>query len=733
MNSFSVTGGGHVDVLVVGGGGGGGGYIGGGGGAGGFIYSNGFPVVVSDYTVTVGVGGAGGVGGGPGSKGSNSVFSTITATGGGAGGAGEIDATSHDGGSGGGQGRSGLNGATPRGGSIGAPVSGQGNSGGAGVNAVTSPTSGGGGGGAGSVGGNGSGGVPGNGGVGTNCSISGSSVTYAGGGGGGSYAGSASRGGAGGGGEGSGTGNGTAGTDGLGGGGGAGAYTATTACNGGNGSSGIVIVRYVLTPTPSQMKITFGGYTNPSEVLTNFPVLVVFSNNVGGSSSFDYSHSCSSSGYDLRFATNSTDRTNSINYEIESWNPFGTSYVWVHVPTISTNGQGAIWANWGNTNASSQLACTTNRLVTNMTTPRRNKKIKYINPELPVFKKLEFKGTRYRDNVPDTLDLAERAALAVHGLTATTDPENNAELYWMAIFSSKSPFMYHDLNDWCEYKYYAPSALLRQASGSSEGLDVEWQRMANLLQMQGTNGLFWIPLAGRPWAMDDPTQGGLYNATAKEQMTAVWTHGRILEAAGVYYRLTGDERWKQLGDKAVAALGRLAVDCGDYAYFLKSVYTPEETTQPQKGAPPPPSLNHGTAWAAKGLTTYYRMTQSKPALELARKLARFYMLGHSGFVGPNGEFHGSHEDTAFKAYSPQTRTHFHMNSLIRMAMLDAGIESGDRALVEMAQRGYAFGKAYGNTLSGFFPEEVNAPRGGYGSTCELCCTADMIYLALRQS
>ena len=33
-----------------------------------------------------------------------------------------------------------------------------------------------------------------------------------------------------------------------------------------------------------QMQITFGGYTNRSEVLTNFPVLVVLSNNVGGTS-----------------------------------------------------------------------------------------------------------------------------------------------------------------------------------------------------------------------------------------------------------------------------------------------------------------------------------------------------------------------------------------------------------------------------------------------------------------
>ncbi len=116
----------------------------------------------------------------------------------------------------------------------------------------------------------------------------------------------------------------------------------------------------VLSATPSQMKITFGGYTNRSEVLTNFPVLVVLSNNVGGSSSFNYNNFATTSGYDLRFATNSTPTTNSLNYEIESWNTNGASYVWVQVPTIPTNGTGAIWANWGNTAASTQLTCTTN-------------------------------------------------------------------------------------------------------------------------------------------------------------------------------------------------------------------------------------------------------------------------------------------------------------------------------------------------------------------------------------
>jgi hypothetical protein len=46
----------------------------------------------------------------------------------------------------------------------------------------------------------------------------------------------------------------------------------------------------------AQMKITFGGYTNRSEVLTNFPVLVVLTNNVGGSSSFTYADFASACG-----------------------------------------------------------------------------------------------------------------------------------------------------------------------------------------------------------------------------------------------------------------------------------------------------------------------------------------------------------------------------------------------------------------------------------------------------
>ena len=130
-------------------------------------------------------------------------------------------------------------------------------------------------------------------------------------------------------------------------------------------AAGFLLAAGMLAPraegAPRQMQIAFAGYTNRTEVLTNFPVLVVFSNNVGGSSGFTFADFATTNGYDLRFYTNSTDTGAGLNYEIESWNTNAgkASYVWVQVPTIPTNGSGAIWAKWGDA-ASSQLPCTTN-------------------------------------------------------------------------------------------------------------------------------------------------------------------------------------------------------------------------------------------------------------------------------------------------------------------------------------------------------------------------------------
>ena len=262
-NNFSVVAGGPttittpasnspptVDYLVVAGGGGG---SNGGGGAGGLrstVTATGGGgaletaltlTAATSYTVTVGAGGAGGVTTSTaGSNGSNSVFSTITSVGGGGGGT-QTSGSAQNGGNGGSGGGTGYGRPGPSG-TVGTGTSGQGFAGGQSYSDQSTFTSGGSGGGASAVGGSVD--VPsGNctpGGAGVAVSITGSSVTYAGGGGGAGGNGKTQGvGGAGGGGTGVYSGTANAGTPNLGGGGG-GANEGT----GGAGGSGVVILRY---------------------------------------------------------------------------------------------------------------------------------------------------------------------------------------------------------------------------------------------------------------------------------------------------------------------------------------------------------------------------------------------------------------------------------------------------------------------------------------------------------
>jgi hypothetical protein len=226
-----------LEYLVVAGGGGGGyvhqGWCTGGGGAGGMTNGTASVNAGVPCAVTVGAGGLGSSD--TGKAGGNSVFLTTTAYGGGGGGNDTFD-NGGNGGSGGGAGGD-LAGATN-----GLGTSGQGNDG----YPRVSTTQGGGGGGAGAAATNA------NGGIGRLSTITGGSVRYAGGGGAGAETATPGNGGDGGGGKGN-SGEGTdgydgyPGEDGKGGGGGGGGRNSGE-YPGGNGGSGIVIIRYEIPP-----------------------------------------------------------------------------------------------------------------------------------------------------------------------------------------------------------------------------------------------------------------------------------------------------------------------------------------------------------------------------------------------------------------------------------------------------------------------------------------------------
>lgn len=249
--TFTPTSSFDVEWLVIGGGGAGGFSVGGGGGAGGYRTGTGHGVTPKNYNIIVGAGGARNtINGSAGANGSDSVFDIITSTGGGGGSGVGGTGAGHGGSGGGGSGYADTtkgNGNTP---SI-TPITGetttvQGYDGGTGVSGTV--TGCGGGGGSSAVGGSGSGGTSGNGGAGTASSITGTSITRAGGGGSSHWNGTAGSGGSGGGTDGArggsaGTADAAANT-----GSGGGGFTEVggTPSNGaGAGGSGVVILRFL--------------------------------------------------------------------------------------------------------------------------------------------------------------------------------------------------------------------------------------------------------------------------------------------------------------------------------------------------------------------------------------------------------------------------------------------------------------------------------------------------------
>jgi gliding motility-associated-like protein len=278
-----------IEYLVVGGGGGTAGstnsgnfvgdFIGGGGGGAGGVLSGTYTITAGQtYNIKVGSGGVGGLKSSnattrKGNPGVYSQFGNIVANGGGAGGG--LDEIGGTGASGGGAGGSADIILNPGG----ARILGQGNTGGYSSVAVDFAfpykAAGGGGGGAGGAGANAADQKnAGNGGIGIQSSITGTSVYYGGGGGGGArdkqgflwadLSVGLGSGGSGGGANGVRNGNGNDGTDGLG--GGAGGVGGDG--NGGTGGDGIVIIRYEVLPNLPTESTIVGTITTTNNVKT---------------------------------------------------------------------------------------------------------------------------------------------------------------------------------------------------------------------------------------------------------------------------------------------------------------------------------------------------------------------------------------------------------------------------------------------------------------------------------
>jgi hypothetical protein len=359
--------------------------------------------------------------------------------------------------------------------------------------------------------------------------------------------------------------------------------------------------------------------------------------------------------------------------------------------------------------------------------------INYIRKDVPSISVPPYEGERYSDKVPDTLDLAERAALAVNGLTGPLDPDADYELYMWVNFLYNPPVMTHDWSDWCGYKFFEALPLLRIASGSdlNRQVDPVWKDV--ILKSIGPDGLFYIPLDGRPWGKASPAWASVvYRADGPATVVAdptvtqvahAFPCGRILSTITIYYLRDKNPVWKEIGKKMIDRLTQIAIDKGDYCYFPDAAFEPNAKVP--RDAPPP----HAPHIAAEsfgrliqGPVLFYKATGYEPAIDLARKIVN-YMRYQSGYFAPDGSFPPEPLNGG--------RAHFHAHTIGLLGMMDCALAQNDDELKAYVKKGFEWAKnnPASCSLTGFFPEWIDPSY----KLCESCEVGDMVALGVKLS
>ncbi len=352
----------------------------------------------------------------------------------------------------------------------------------------------------------------------------------------------------------------------------------------------------------------------------------------------------------------------------------------------------------------------------------------YINPDAPRVAAPEYPGEYYDAQVPATLDLAERARLCVNALTECTDPDYDDELYWIVDLLAREPAMYHTVDDHVQAKFFSALPLNRTQCGSTQNLDVEHRLMQTVLKMQGPDGLLYIPIKGRPWALPatanpwaiDPLPTG-------DHWCSIVMNGRWLGGFCTYALKYPAGPWAEAARRLARGLMNLCIVEGDIAYLTAMIAEPGKT--PPKPASRPRGLRAGlNGWVAHSLAQCARSLGLREAGDVAAKLMR-YVLRDSGYFGPGGEF-------TYEFPGENRMIHFHAHTAQIMAALEAVQVTGDQELLALAQRAYDYAVSQGEPLVGFFPEWLDYKGGAYGEgqvSSEICEVADMIASALKLS
>lgn len=353
------------------------------------------------------------------------------------------------------------------------------------------------------------------------------------------------------------------------------------------------------------------------------------------------------------------------------------------------------------------------------------------------------RGTRYEARVPDTLDLAARAELAINGLIGDVAPEHFYGVYQGFKFNADPPAIESghtgNTNDDALYgltltpRNVRTLPMLRAMSGSDFGLKVEFGMMQNLLEQVGADGEMRYPksLLGAAAGLNYPERDGMMAFAiltwyARDQNPA-WLSWLHLLATGLKRDAVHvDGRAFYPIQSAIDSQGKWHdIAGGEHAHI--PYHTPEEPVSDQQGT-------EGTAKQDQlrpltSLVQDFNLNGDRTSLELARELSREVLRpalwANTDAQGYPGAEHGIFEG------------HFHATVHAFISLLDLAEAENDPWLREFAREGYQSALREGVVRVGWFPAVVEPEKFGrpawQHTVDEACGVGDMVILAIRLS
>ena len=298
--------------------------------------------------------------------------------------------------------------------------------------------------------------------------------------------------------------------------------------------------------------------------------------------------------------------------------------------------------------------------------------------------RLKPRGEYYGATVPDTLDLAERAKLSVHGLTSFLNPNQAYAPYGQGWFNVRVPYLTSKLVGGSDSgapnwgKIAEALMMARVMSGSQENLDVDGRTFKGMVA--------WMPDVGTV-----PCARAMHALLAMNQLHP--------------------------DPKLMETIGRLAESFG------KSAKNRPEGVVFYEGAPfydngPAGQYGYGAQVRTQGdimraLTRWYEFSGDQKALDLAGQTAK-YTLQFKPYWTPEVEP---------KAVAGQEHAHFnghpHENCVCLMGLLRYAQATHDARIKQFVRDGYEYLRNWGIARIGLFGE--------------MCAVSDMTYLAIKLS